>query len=102
MKLFRNPDRLFLVLVMFFAVVLGPFSTGVEGQKWMEAYRPFAQFFVGIIMICFGPWLIGIALEDRDSEGTVTVWKKTWPVKLALGILAPLGGVATLWELFVK
>src|SRR5262245_40637904 len=97
MKLFRNPDRLFFFLVIFITAVLAPFSTGIEGKEWMQAYKPFAEFFLGIIWMCLGPWLILTALKAKNSESTVTVWRKTWPVTFALGILSPLGGAAILW-----
>src|SRR5437879_5141517 len=98
MKRRRNPYRLFFGAVMLVTLVVGLFVRGVEGQDWMQPYRPFAQFFVGLIEICLGPWLLGTALKARDREGTLSVWKKSWPVTFAGGILVPMCGVVMLWN----
>jgi hypothetical protein len=102
MKLHSNPYKLFFLAVMFATIAIGAFVGGIEGYKWTHAYKPFAQFFVGVISICLGPSLIATALNARASEDPLTVWKKTWPATFAGGILAPLGGLAMLWKLFVN
>lgn len=102
MKLLGNPYKLFFNLVLFATVVVGVFAGGIEGYKWTQAYKPFAQFFLGVIFICLGPWGMAMALKARASEGAVTIWKKTWFVSFLGGIVVPLAGLAFLWKLFAK
>ena len=89
--------RLFFYSVLLATFVVG--SLGAVGQKWAQSYKPLAQFFVGVIMICVGPSSIAGALHGRATEEG-TLWKKTWPATLIGGILFPIGGVAMLWKLF--
>ncbi|HMJ64311.1 MAG TPA: hypothetical protein VK615_03080 [Candidatus Binatia bacterium] len=76
MKLHSNPYKLFFLAVMFATIAVGAFVGGIEGHKWTHAYKPFAQFFVGVISICLGPSLIATALNARASEDALTVWKR--------------------------
>ena len=97
-----NPDKLFFLTVICATVLVGIFGEGIEGHEWTQRAKPFARFFVGVIMICLGPWTVAMALKARRSEGALSIWSKTWFVSLCFGILLPLGGLAMLSKLLVK
>ena len=42
--------------------------------------------------VCFGPYLLALALKMRETEAG-TIWRKSWPVGIILGIGAPVAGV---------
>ena len=65
------------------------FARSLEPLRHM---KPLFDFFISVMFVCFGPYLLALALKMRDTE-TGTIWRKAWPVGIILGIGLPVAGV---------
>jgi hypothetical protein len=93
----KTNDHLEQTLVRFWALLTFAFVVA-RSLESLQRMKPFFDFFIAVMFVCFGPYLLALAFKMRDTE-TGTIWRKSWPVGIILGIGLPVTGVVMFAQL---
>ena len=67
-------------------------------QAFEHLHQSF-DFFLSLMAISFGPYLVALGIQLRTNESG-TIWKKSWPVGIIIGISLMVLGVMGLVRMF--